>query len=170
MNEFCSEILIFDHNDSYENFEQFFRLVLYRGYACAMIVHTLANQLLPQLLMEQFDTLPTQCRHIEHMHEVVLFRKNNFRQNNGYDNLDIFPVCIKNRLCLCNDSAYMRLYPPPFRYAGFRPFRRNSVRRTLVRCTPTKVQMVCVRLILCSASKMSLKPVIQYYKIGIKRI
>ena len=24
-----------------------------------------------QLLMEQFDTLPTQCRHIEHMHEEV---------------------------------------------------------------------------------------------------
>ena len=27
------------------------------GYACAMIVHTRADQLLPQLLMEQFDTL-----------------------------------------------------------------------------------------------------------------
>ena len=25
--------------------------------------------LLPQLLMEQFDTLVIQCRHIEHMHE-----------------------------------------------------------------------------------------------------
>ena len=30
-----------------------------------------ADQLLPQLLMEQFDTLPIQCRHIEHMHEGV---------------------------------------------------------------------------------------------------
>ena len=41
------------------------------------------------LLMEQFDTLPIQCKHIEHMHEGVckhiehmhegvLFRKNNF--------------------------------------------------------------------------------------------
>ena len=38
----------------------------------------MANQLLPQLLMEQFDTLPIQCRHIEHMHEGVWFRKNNF--------------------------------------------------------------------------------------------
>ena len=37
-----------------------------------------ADQLLPQLLMEQFDTLPRQCRHIEHMHEGVCFRKNNF--------------------------------------------------------------------------------------------
>ena len=26
---------------------------------------------LPQLLMEQFDTLRIQCRHIEHMHEGV---------------------------------------------------------------------------------------------------
>ena len=31
-----------------------------------------ANQLLPQLLMEQFDTLPIQWRHIEHMHEGVI--------------------------------------------------------------------------------------------------
>ena len=27
---------------------------------------------------EQFDTLPIQCGHIEHMHEGVWFRKNNF--------------------------------------------------------------------------------------------
>ena len=44
-------------------------------YAYAIIVHTQADQLLPQLLMEQFDTLPIQCRHIEHMHEGVWFRK-----------------------------------------------------------------------------------------------
>ena len=30
----------------------------------SMIVHTWADQLLPQLLMELFDTLYTQCRHI----------------------------------------------------------------------------------------------------------
>ena len=47
-------------------------------YAYANIVHTRADQLLPQLLMEQFDTLPIKCRHIEHMHEGVWFRKNNF--------------------------------------------------------------------------------------------
>ena len=43
-------------------------------YAYAIIVHTRADQLLPQLLMEQFDTLPVQCRHIKHMHEGVWFR------------------------------------------------------------------------------------------------
>ena len=51
---------------------------LFIFYAYAIIVHTGANQLLQQLLMEQFDTVPIQCRHIEHMHEEVWFRKNNF--------------------------------------------------------------------------------------------
>ena len=54
----------------------FFKLVsIKRGYACSMIVHTRADQLLPQLLMELFDTLYTQCTHIEHMHEGVWFIK-----------------------------------------------------------------------------------------------
>ena len=39
--------------------------------AYAIIGHIRANQLLPQLLMEQFDTFPIQCRHIEHMHGGV---------------------------------------------------------------------------------------------------
>ena len=47
-------------------------------YAYSIIVHTQADQLLPQLLTEQFDSFPIQCRHIEHMHEGVWFRKNNF--------------------------------------------------------------------------------------------
>ena len=37
-----------------------------------------ADQLLPQLLMEQFDTLPIECLNIEHMCEGVWLRKNNF--------------------------------------------------------------------------------------------
>ena len=44
-------------------------------YAYAITVHTRADQLIPQLLMEQCDTLPIQCRHIEHMHEGVWFKK-----------------------------------------------------------------------------------------------
>ena len=39
--------------------------------AYAIIGHIWANQLLPKLSMEQFDTFPIQCRHIEHMHEGV---------------------------------------------------------------------------------------------------
>ena len=35
------------------------------------MVPSWADQLLPQLFMEQFDNLYIQYRHIEHMHEVV---------------------------------------------------------------------------------------------------
>ena len=35
------------------------------------MVPSWADQLLPQLFMEQFDTLPIQFKHIEHMHEGV---------------------------------------------------------------------------------------------------
>ena len=41
------------------------------AFVYAWIVPLWANELLPQLLMEHFDTLPIQCRHIEHMHEGV---------------------------------------------------------------------------------------------------
>ena len=61
-------------------------------FAYAIIGHTRADQLLPQLLMKQFDTLPIQCRHIEHMHEGVWFRKNNFWQNDSCENLDNFSL------------------------------------------------------------------------------
>ena len=37
--------------------------------------------------MEQFDTLPIQYRHIEHMHEGV-WLKNFFGQNDSCENLD----------------------------------------------------------------------------------
>ena len=46
------------------------------AFVYAWLVPLLAGQLLPQLLMEQFDTLPIQCRHIELMHEGVWFGKN----------------------------------------------------------------------------------------------
>ena len=46
-----------------------------RAFVYVYMVPSLANQLLPQLLMEQFDTLPIQCRRIEHMHEGVWLEK-----------------------------------------------------------------------------------------------
>ena len=49
-------------------------------------------QLLPQLLMEQFDALPIQCRHIEHMHERGLVQKKNFGQNDSCENLENFSL------------------------------------------------------------------------------
>ena len=39
------------------------------------MVPSLVDQLLPQLLMEQFDTFPIQYRHIEHMHERIRLKK-----------------------------------------------------------------------------------------------
>ena len=47
------------------------QLFPYMAFVYAWIVPLWADQLLPQLLMEQFDTLLIQCRHIEHMHEGV---------------------------------------------------------------------------------------------------
>ena len=55
------------------------------------MVPSWADQLLPQLLVEQLETLPIQYRHIEHMHEGVWFRKNNFSQSDSCENLDNFP-------------------------------------------------------------------------------
>ena len=60
------------------------------AFVYAWIVPLWSDQLLPQLLIEQFDTLPLQCRHIEHMHEGVWFGKKNFLSNDIYENLDYF--------------------------------------------------------------------------------
>ena len=38
----------------------------------ALVVPSSTDQVLTQLLMEKFDTLPIQRRHIEHMQEGVL--------------------------------------------------------------------------------------------------
>ena len=53
------------------NFVELRQLFPYMALVYAWIVPLWADQLLPQLLMEQFDTLRIQCRHIEHMHEGV---------------------------------------------------------------------------------------------------
>ena len=47
------------------------QLFPYMAFVYAWIVPLWADQLLPQLLMEQIDTLPIQCRRSEHMHEGV---------------------------------------------------------------------------------------------------
>ena len=67
------------------------------------MVPSWADQLLPQLLMEQFETLPIQLKHIEHMHEGVLFRKNNFWRNDSCENLDnisLIRLLYMHRWCL----------------------------------------------------------------------
>ena len=67
------------------------------------MVPSWADQLLPQLLMEQFQTLPIQFKHIEHMHEGVLFRKNNFWRNDScenFDNFSLIRLLYMHRWCL----------------------------------------------------------------------
>ena len=61
----------FLQNDSYENLGTF-------SLIRPLYMHRWADQLLPQILMEHFDTSPIQYRHIEHMHEGVWLSKNNF--------------------------------------------------------------------------------------------
>ena len=45
------------------------------AFVYAWIVPLWADQLLQQLLMEQFDTLPIRLRHIDHMHDGVWLKK-----------------------------------------------------------------------------------------------
>ena len=73
------------------------------------MVPSWADQPLPQLLMEQFDTFTIQCRHIEHMHEGVWFRKNYFCQNDSCENLDnlkhMHGVWFRKNIFCQNDSC-----------------------------------------------------------------
>ena len=65
MKEFGSEKIIFDKMTAVRTLTIF----PYMFFVYVWIVPSWADQLLPQLLMEQFDTLPIQYRHIEHMHK-----------------------------------------------------------------------------------------------------
>ena len=60
---------------------ELFPFVVLNGFYIGLyanLVHTWADQLLPQLLIKRFNTFPIQRRHIEHMHEGVWFRKKYF--------------------------------------------------------------------------------------------
>ena len=83
-------------------------------YAYAIIVHKRANQLLPQLLMEQFDVY-TMNRHIEHIHEGVWFKKRNFDKTKAMRTQTIFP---QYRFCICIDSAFMGRSTPTTAFDG----------------------------------------------------
>ena len=55
----------------FDKMTAFFTLLLNKGFVSAQIVHAQGNQLVPELLLKPSDTLHTQCRHIEHLHEEV---------------------------------------------------------------------------------------------------
>ena len=55
--------------------------------------------------MKQFNTLLTQCAHIEHTQGVWI--KNIFDKMTAMITVDIFQACVEYiGLCLCYDSAY----------------------------------------------------------------
>ena len=95
-------------NDSNENLDNFSGLYYKGVYACSIIVHTRADQLLLQLLIEHFDTLPTQCRHIEHMHERVWFTKNYYCKNDSNENLDNFSGLYYKGVYACSIIVHTR--------------------------------------------------------------
>ena len=65
--------------------------------------------------MEQFEILPIQYRYIEHMHEGVLLRKDNFLQNDSCENLDNFSLI---RFCICIDRDFMGRSTPTTAFDG----------------------------------------------------
>ena len=84
-------------------------------------MHTRADQLLSQLLIEHFDTLPTQFRHIELMHEGVWFPKNTIDKMAAMRTLSFFqaiPFVILNGFCICKDSSLMGRSTPTTAFDG----------------------------------------------------
>ena len=79
------------------------------------MVPSWADQLLPQLLMELFDTFPLQYRYIEHMHEGVWLKIIFFLQKDSYENLEIIPLY---GFCICMDSAFMGRSTPTTAFDG----------------------------------------------------
>ena len=82
-------MFFFWQNDSILNLA-IFTLLYNKGFVSAQIVHARGNQLVPEFLLKPSDTLHTQCRHIEHLHEEVWCHKNIFWQNDSVLNLAIF--------------------------------------------------------------------------------
>ena len=67
------------------------------AFVYAWIVPLWADQLLPQLLMEQLDTLLIQCRHIEHfvcLFDLILYVHSN-----------TLSICMKEFIFFCTDST-----------------------------------------------------------------
>ena len=77
-----------------------------------------ADQLLLQLLMERFDTLSIQCRHIEHMHEGVWFTKNNFDKMTAMRTYYVRTIIPLYGFCICMDSAFMGRSSPTTAFDG----------------------------------------------------
>ena len=73
------------------------------------------DQLLSQLLMEQFDTLPIQYRHIEHMYEGVWLKNFFFYKMTAVRTLTIIPFY---GFCICIYGAFMARSTPITAFDG----------------------------------------------------
>ena len=72
MKEFESQLFIIDKMTVMRTWTTFPDCVKKRLFCtCAMIVHTLVDQFLLQLLMDSLFTLPSHYRHIGNLHEEV---------------------------------------------------------------------------------------------------
>ena len=73
----------------------------YHSFWWRNLILCLYNVFLPQLLMEEFDTLPIQCRHIEHMKEFgsekIIFEK---MTAENLDNYSLIRYLYMHRWCL----------------------------------------------------------------------
>ena len=79
------------------------------------MVPSWADQLLPQLLMEQFDTLPLQYRHIEHMHEGAWLKKKKIDKMTA---MRTKTIILLYGFCICMDSAFMGRSTPNTAFDG----------------------------------------------------
>ena len=68
-----------------------------------------------EFCLEQFETLPIQFKPIEHMHEGVLFTKNNFDKMTTVRTYTIIPLY---GFCICMDSAFMGRSTPTTAFDG----------------------------------------------------
>ena len=65
--------------------------------------------------MEQFETLPIQFKHIEHMHEGVCSEKIIFDEMTAVRTYTIIPLY---GFCICMDSAFMGRSTPTTAFDG----------------------------------------------------
>ena len=84
------------------------------------MVPSWADQLLLQLFMEQFDTLPIRLRHIDHMHDGVWLKKNS-------DKMTAMTFDFLYGFCICMDSAIMGRSTPTTAFDGAISYFANTM-------------------------------------------
>ena len=81
-------------NDSCENLDDFslIRFLYMHRWCLHGPINSYHSFWWSNLILCLYNVFPKQLRHIEHMHEGVWFRKNNYWQNDSCENLDNFSL------------------------------------------------------------------------------